>query len=112
MIAPLVGCPGTQSEKAGKASACQGCPNQGVCATGLPKAPDPGVAHGFCGFVVENQGVPIDLLAVAEIKNRLSSVKHKIIILSGKGGVGKSTFTAHLAHGLASDEQKQVSGKE
>jgi cellulose biosynthesis protein BcsQ len=28
--------------------------------------------------------------------------------LSGKGGVGKSTFTAHLAHGLASDEDKQV----
>lgn len=31
------------------------------------------------------------------------------IILSGKGGVGKSTFTAHLAHGLSSDNDKQVS---
>ena len=38
----LEDCPGTQSEDAGKASACQGCPNQGICASGLPKAPDPG----------------------------------------------------------------------
>jgi len=38
----------------------------------------------------------------------MSSVKHKILVLSGKGGVGKSTFTAHLAHGLAADDCKQV----
>ena len=38
----------------------------------------------------------------------MSNVKHKILVLSGKGGVGKSTFTAHLAHGLAADETKQV----
>lgn len=43
-----------------------------------------------------------------EVKERMSSVKHKILVLSGKGGVGKSTFTAHLAHGLAADESKQV----
>ena len=47
-------------------------------------------------------------LAVAEVKERMSSVKHKILVLSGKGGVGKSTFTAHLAHGLAADNNKQV----
>lgn len=43
-----------------------------------------------------------------EVKERMSSVKHKILVLSGKGGVGKSTFTAHLAHGLAADDSKQV----
>ena len=43
-----------------------------------------------------------------EIRVRLSSVKHKILVLSGKGGVGKSTFTAHLAHGLAHNENIQV----
>lgn len=48
------------------------------------------------------------VLAVAEVKERMSSVKHKILVLSGKGGVGKSTFTAHLAHGLAADDSKQV----
>ena len=46
--------------------------------------------------------------AVEEIRVRLSSVKHKVLVLSGKGGVGKSTFTAHLAHGLAQNENKQV----
>lgn len=46
--------------------------------------------------------------AIAEVKEKLSSVKHKILVLSGKGGVGKSTFTAHLAHGLAADSDKQI----
>lgn len=35
----------------------------------------------------------------------------QILVLSGKGGVGKSTFTAHLAHALAADESKQVGEK-
>lgn len=39
---------------------------------------------------------------------KLSTVKHKILVLSGKGGVGKSTFSAHLAHALASDSTKEV----
>jgi ATP-binding protein involved in chromosome partitioning len=32
-----------------------------------------------------------------KIKQRLSQIKHKIAIISGKGGVGKSTVTANLA---------------
>ncbi|XP_071965925.1 cytosolic Fe-S cluster assembly factor nubp1-A-like isoform X1 [Antedon mediterranea] len=80
-------CPGVKSEEAGKVSACEGCPNQNVCASGLPKSPDP---------------------AVEEIKERMLSVKHKVLVLSGKGGVGKSTFTAHLAHGISSREDTQV----
>jgi hypothetical protein len=35
------GCVGPQSDSAGKASACAGCPNQAVCASGAAKAPDP-----------------------------------------------------------------------
>ena len=35
-------------------------------------------------------------------------IKHKILVLSGKGGVGKSTFTAALSFALASDEEVQV----
>lgn len=46
--------------------------------------------------------------AIAEIAEKLSTVKHKILVLSGKGGVGKSTFSAHLAHALASDNTKEV----
>lgn len=81
-------CPGSNSSEAGKGSACQGCPNQSLCASGAGSAaPDP---------------------AIEKIKEKMMSVKHKILILSGKGGVGKSTFSAHLAHGLAEDETKQV----
>lgn len=35
------------------------------------------------------------------IQERLSKIRHKIIVLSGKGGVGKSTVTANLAAVLA-----------
>jgi Mrp family chromosome partitioning ATPase len=37
-----------------------------------------------------------------KILNNLKDVKHKIIILSGKGGVGKSTVAANLAFSLGS----------
>ena len=74
-------CPGTESQDAGKADACQGCPNQKICADALPKAPDP----------------DIDVIA-----DRLSGVKRKILVLSGKGGVGKSTVTMMVARALAS----------
>ena len=47
-------------------------------------------------------------VAVEEVRARMATVRHKILVLSGKGGVGKSTFTAHLAHGLAADENRQV----
>ncbi|XP_075623837.1 cytosolic Fe-S cluster assembly factor NUBP1 isoform X3 [Balearica regulorum gibbericeps] len=79
-------CPGTSSAQAGSAAACQGCPNQKLCAAGAA-APDPA--------------------ELAELRERLRSVKHTVLVLSGKGGVGKSTFSALLAHGLAADEAKQ-----
>ncbi|KAJ3117565.1 cytosolic Fe-S cluster assembly factor nbp35 [Phlyctochytrium bullatum] len=79
-------CPGTESENAGKADACAGCPNQQICASG-PKGPDP---------------------AISEIADRLSGVKKKILVLSGKGGVGKSTFTTNLAFALSDDDDVQV----
>lgn len=84
-----VDCPGTQSEDAGKASACAGCPNQKICASGEVKGPDPGIQY---------------------VKERLEQVKYKIIVLSGKGGVGKSTITALLSRALAAtDKEKNVS---
>ncbi|GAV07106.1 hypothetical protein RvY_16982 [Ramazzottius varieornatus] len=75
-------CPGTQSEEAGKTSGCAGCPNQQICSSGKAKEVDP---------------------AVDQIRIRMLPVKHKILVLSGKGGVGKSTFSTCLARALASD---------
>ncbi len=37
----------------------------------------------------------------AQIAGRLSTIKNKVVVLSGKGGVGKSTVAVHLAAGLA-----------
>jgi Mrp family chromosome partitioning ATPase len=78
---------GTESELAGKADACAGCANQEICASNVPKGPDP---------------------ALPFIRDRMSKVKRKILILSGKGGVGKSTFTAQLALAFAADDRTQV----
>lgn len=39
----------------------------------------------------------------------MAPVKHKILVLSGKGGVGKSTVSAQLAFALAR-QGKEVGG--
>lgn len=79
-------CPGVESDNAGKADACQGCPNQDACQT-APKGPDP--------------DLPL-------IRERMECIDSNILVLSGKGGVGKSTFTAQLAWAFASDEKTQT----
>ncbi|ORY87757.1 cytosolic Fe-S cluster assembly factor NBP35 [Protomyces lactucae-debilis] len=79
-------CPGTESTEAGKADACEGCPNQQICAT-TPKGPDPDLPF---------------------IKERMSTVAHKLLVMSGKGGVGKSTLSSQIAWCLAFDEDAQV----
>ncbi|KAG5479774.1 hypothetical protein LSCM4_05782 [Leishmania orientalis] len=73
-------CVGPESPNAGIAPSCQGCPNAAICAA-APKGPDP--------------DVPV-------IRERLAGVKHKVMIVSGKGGVGKSTMTKELAFALGS----------
>lgn len=77
-------CPGVSSDSAGKSSSCAGCPNQKLCASGEAKKVDP---------------------AVADVKSKLSEVKRKILVLSGKGGVGKSTTSAQLAFGFAARDK-------
>ena len=41
-----------------------------------------------------------------KLKDRMSKVKHKIAVISGKGGVGKSVVTANLAIALAAKGYK------
>jgi len=40
------------------------------------------------------------------IKERMSNIKHKIIVMSGKGGVGKTTFAVNLAYSLSKEWKK------
>ncbi|XP_077287607.1 NUBP iron-sulfur cluster assembly factor 1 [Arctopsyche grandis] len=76
------GCPLSGGAGApGAASACAGCPGQAACQQGTNTGPDAGIA---------------------KVKERLGQVKFKVLILSGKGGVGKSTFTSLLGRSLAS----------
>lgn len=36
------GCPGVDTDKAGKSEACAGCPNQNICSSGAAQQEDPG----------------------------------------------------------------------
>lgn len=55
------GCVGPQSEAAGLAPSCAGCPNQAACAAGKGREVDP---------------------AVAEVASKMANIKHKILVLS------------------------------
>ncbi|XP_070000121.1 cytosolic Fe-S cluster assembly factor NUBP2 isoform X2 [Penaeus vannamei] len=76
-------CP-ADMRQAGKASVCQGCPGQELC---LSEA---------------SQVDPDQQL----IDTRLKAIKHKILVMSGKGGVGKSSIAVMLAQILAHDGRK------
>lgn len=85
-------CPGVSSDAAGKASGCAGCPNQKVCSSGEAK-----------------QAAQDELDAVIPlIVDRLIKVRHIILVISGKGGTGKSTISTMLARSLATDPHVQV----
>jgi Mrp family chromosome partitioning ATPase len=81
------GCVGPTSSDAGKASACAGCPNQTACSSGAFSSP---------AALAAREGER------AVLRNSLSDVSHVILVLSGKGGVGKSTVSTQVAQALSS----------
>jgi len=80
------GCVGPTSTSAGKASACEGCPNQKTCASGEFSSAE----------VAAKKASEED-----EIRNSLQGIQHVVLVLSGKGGVGKSTVACQVAQTLA-----------
>ncbi|XP_068760206.1 cytosolic Fe-S cluster assembly factor NUBP2-like [Montipora capricornis] len=80
--ASAVGCP-SETSLAGKASICEGCPGQYLCSQQGGVDPDQEM---------------IDL--------RMNAIQHKILILSGKGGVGKSSVAATLSVALSNMGKK------
>jgi Mrp family chromosome partitioning ATPase len=76
-------CPDSK-DQFGKGNQCEGCPGQSLCRS-FAESEDP------------------DEWAIS---TRMKVIKHKIIVMSGKGGVGKSTFAVNLAIGLAKQGNK------
>lgn len=83
-------CPGVESKLAGNASSCHGCENQAI-------------SKSFSNNLNSQQQQQDELNDLIQIDRRFKNVKHKILILSGKGGVGKSTFTCGLGWAFSGD---------
>jgi len=80
-------CVGPTSADAGKSSACDGCPNQQACGSGAFSNPE---------------AIAKAAAETTKLKTSLENVSHTVLVLSGKGGVGKSTVSCQIAHTLAS----------
>ncbi|XP_033115477.1 cytosolic Fe-S cluster assembly factor NUBP2 homolog [Anneissia japonica] len=77
-----MGCP-SESSLAGRAKVCDGCPGKALCQKQGGVDPDQEM-----------------------INLRMNAIKYKILILSGKGGVGKSSIAVGLSISLAQHSNK------
>ncbi|CDJ44535.1 nucleotide-binding protein, putative [Eimeria tenella] len=93
---------------AGLAAGCEGCPGRSLClaakggaaaAAAASAAAEPGAAAAAESAQQQQQQQPKN----PEVAQKLKNVKKKIIILSGKGGVGKSTVASQLGWTLNSE---------
>lgn len=80
------GCVGPQSDDAGRSNACNGCPNQSICASGE-------ILNLKQNSLINND--------YQNIRCALKFVNNVLLIMSGKGGVGKSTVCCQIAYALS-----------
>lgn len=78
-------CSGLNPSERGFSSLCEGCPNKELCQS--QNQPDP---------------------SIQLIKEKLLKIKNIILILSGKGGVGKSSISSQLALSLAQNQELEI----
>lgn len=90
-------CPSGTSE-AGRASGCEGCPGRTACLAGQQVSPGSHEHHAM----LNSHAVPDQ----ADLDVRMNAVGRKILVLAGKGGVGKSTVSTQLALSLARQGRK------
>lgn len=93
-------CIGPTSTEAGKVSSCEGCPNQQACSTGTARKQldidSANIQRALCGSTnTDTNG------GNNNNNNNNTGVSNILLVLSGKGGVGKSTVACQLAQALA-----------
>ena len=96
----------SQQQQGGCSGNCASCPSKGSCSSQQQK-PSGGCSgncatcpsKGSCGG---SAGPDLELIEIIE---KLKQIKHKYVILSGKGGVGKSTFATQFSWVLSEDKQ-------
>ncbi|WP_353116001.1 Mrp/NBP35 family ATP-binding protein [Nitratidesulfovibrio sp.] len=90
-------------------SSCQGCPsaagcgsagNPGDCPSSASSAPSGPAASSGCGGGCGGP-TPEQQADEARLQTTLSHIRNTIVVMSGKGGVGKSSTAANIAAGLA-----------
>ncbi|KAL8438850.1 hypothetical protein Efla_000768 [Eimeria flavescens] len=92
-------CPGPESRTAGLAPGCEGCPGRSLCLAA--KGGDAAAAAGAAAAAATRTATATGKQQKSpEIAEKLQGVKKKLVILSGKGGVGKSTVASQLAWAL------------
>lgn len=104
MEPPPEHCPGVESTSAGTGSACAGCPNQSLCSTGAGSKNTGEKLIDCSSLSINSPGYrppPISQSVDNAVLESLRDVKHKLFVLSGKGGVGKSTVTNLLVRAIA-----------
>lgn len=90
MEPPPANCPSVIGSDSSKV--CDGCPNKNICSTSQ---------------TIKSASDEMKIV-LPIIKSNLQNIKHIILVISGKGGTGKSTVSSNLARALAIDGETQV----